>query len=53
MNKYFEFLLMALVNPSMAIIVYGIIIVGVSDPGEAAYLLLLFALFIPTGADCF
>lgn len=38
----------------MIIIVFGIIIVGIQlDPGDFAYLLLLFALFIPAGAVLF
>jgi hypothetical protein len=54
MNKYFELLILALVIPSVIIIVFGIIIVGRQlDPGDSAYLLLLFALFIPAGAVLF
>jgi hypothetical protein len=54
MNKYFELLILALAIPSLIIIVFGIIIVGTQlDPGDFAYLLLLFALFIPAGAVLF
>ena len=54
MNRYFELLILALVIPSVAIIIYGILLVGnVLDPGDVAYLLLLFALFIPAGAVLF
>ncbi len=54
MNKYFELLILALVVPSVIIIVFGIIIVGRQlDAGGFAYLLLLFALFIPAGAVLF
>jgi hypothetical protein len=50
MNKYFELLILALVIPSVMIIVFSIFIVGRQlDPGDSAYLLLLFALFIPAG----
>ncbi|MGA9319223.1 MAG: hypothetical protein WBV84_14315 [Nitrososphaeraceae archaeon] len=54
MNKYFELLILALAIPSVIIIVFGIIIVGIQlDPGDFAYLLLLFALFISAGAVLF
>lgn len=54
MNKYFELLILTLAIPSVIIIVFGIIIVGIQlDPGDFAYLLLLFALFIPAGAVLF
>jgi hypothetical protein len=49
-NKYMETLILALVIPSIFIIIFGIILVGVQlEIGDLAYLLLLFALFIPTG----
>ncbi|MGC1131549.1 MAG: hypothetical protein WA941_01900 [Nitrososphaeraceae archaeon] len=39
MNKYFELLILALAIPSVIIIVFGIIIVGIQlDPGDFAYL---------------
>jgi hypothetical protein len=45
-----EILILALVLPSVFIIIFGIILVGMQlDPGDLAYLLLLFALFIPAG----
>ena len=54
MNKYFESLILALGIPSVMIIVFGIFSVGRQlDPGDSAYLLLLFALFIPAGAVLF
>ena len=54
MNKYFELLILALVIPSVIINIYGILLVGSHlYPGDAPYLLLLFALFIPAGAVLF
>ena len=54
MNKYFELLILALVIPSVFINIYGILLVGSHlYPGDAPYLLLLFALFIPAGAVLF
>lgn len=54
MNKYFELLILALVIPSVIINIYGILLVGSHlYPGDAPYLLLLFALFIPAGAVIF
>jgi hypothetical protein len=50
MNKYMETLILALVIPSIFIIIFGIILVGIQfEPGDLAYLLLLFAFFIPAG----
>ena len=50
MNKYMEILILALVIPSIFIIIFGIILVGIQlEIGDLAYLLLLFALFIPAG----
>jgi hypothetical protein len=47
-NKYMETLILALVIPSIFIIIFGIILVGIQlEIGDLAYLLLLFALFIP------
>ena len=49
-NKYMETLILALVIPSIFIIIFGIILVGIQlEIGDLAYLLLLFALFIPAG----
>jgi hypothetical protein len=49
-NKYMETLILALVIPSIFIIIFGIILVGIQfEPGDLAYLLLLFAFFIPAG----
>ena len=54
MKKYFDLLILALVIPSVIIIIFGIILVGYKlDPGDFAYLLLLFALFIPAGVVLF
>jgi hypothetical protein len=54
MNKYFDMLILALAIPSIIIIIFGIILVGNKlDPGDFAYLLLLFALFIPAGVVLF
>jgi hypothetical protein len=54
MNKYFDMLILALAVPSIIIIIFGIILVGNKlDPGDFAYLLLLFALFIPAGVVLF
>jgi hypothetical protein len=45
-----ETLILALVIPSIFIIIFGIILVGIQfEPGDLAYLLLLFAFFIPAG----
>jgi hypothetical protein len=53
-NTYMDTLILALVIPSIAIIIFGIILVGIQlDPGDLAYLLLLFALFIPAGVILF
>jgi len=53
-NKYFEILILALVIPAVIIIIYGILLVGSHlYPGDAPYLLLLFALFIPAGTVLF
>lgn len=54
MNKYFRTMILALVIPSIVIISYGVIIVAYSvDPGDEHYLLLLFALYVPSGAILF
>jgi hypothetical protein len=51
MNKYLELLILALVIPSIVIIIYGILLIGSHlYPGDAPYLLLLYVLFIPAGA---
>ena len=53
-NNYFEILILALVIPAVIIIIYGILLVGSHlYPGDAPYLLLLFALFIPSGTVLF
>jgi hypothetical protein len=54
MNRYFGILILATVIPSIVIIVYGIAIVGSAlGPGDEHCLLLLFLLFVPTGAILF
>ena len=54
MNRYFRILILATVIPSIVIIVYGIAIVGSAlGPGDEHCLLLLFLLFVPTGAILF
>ena len=54
MNRYFRILILAMVIPAIVIIVYGIAVVGSAlGPGDGHYLLLLFLLFIPTGAILF
>jgi hypothetical protein len=51
MNKYLDLLILALVIPSVVIIIYGILLIGSHlYPGDAPYLLLLYVLFIPAGA---
>jgi hypothetical protein len=53
-NKYFDFLILALVLPSIVINVYGILTVGSHlYPEDTSYLALLFVLFIPIGAILF
>ena len=54
MNRYFRILILAMVVPSVVIIIYGIVLVGSTlDPGDVHYLLLLFSLFVPAGAILF
>ena len=53
-NTYFNVLILALVVPSVIIIVYGIGLVGSTlEPGDVHYLLLLFSLFVPAGVILF
>jgi hypothetical protein len=53
-NKYFSVLILALVVPSIIIIVYGIFLVGSTiEPGDIHYLLLLLSLFVPAGVILF
>jgi hypothetical protein len=53
-NRYMDTLILALVIPSIVIIIFGIVLVGIQlEPGDLAYLLLLFALFIPAGVILF
>jgi hypothetical protein len=54
MNRYFRILILAMVLPSVVIIIYGIVIVGYTlDPEDVHYLLLLITLFVPAGAILF
>ena len=54
MNRYFRILILAMVIPAIVIIIYGIAVVGSAlGPGDEHYLLLLFLLFVPTGAILF
>jgi len=54
-NRYFDILILALVIPSIAINIFGILVVGshLYPAPDLAYLVLLFALFIPAGAILF
>jgi hypothetical protein len=54
-NRYFDLLILALVVPSIAINIFGILVVGshLYPAPDIAYLVLLFALFIPAGAILF
>ena len=53
-NKYFDFLIFALVIPSIVINVYGILLIGSHlYPEDTPYLLLLFVLFIPMSVILF
>lgn len=48
MNRYFRILILAMVIPSIVIILYGIGVVGSTlGPGDEHYLLLLFLLLYP------
>lgn len=54
MNRYFRTMILTLLIPSIVIISYGVVIVAYSvDPGDEHYLLLLFALYVPSGAILF
>lgn len=54
MHKYFDLLILALVIPSVAINIFGILLVGSHlYLQDAPYLLVLLALFIPAGAILF
>jgi hypothetical protein len=51
-NKYFDLLILALVIRALIIIIYGIVLLASHlYPGDVSYLLLLFALFVPTGEN--
>jgi len=54
-NRYFDLLILALVVPSIAINIFGILVVGshLYPAPDIAYLVLLFALFIPAGVILF
>ena len=54
MNSYFRTMILALLIPAIIIITYGIIITAFTlDPGDEHYLMLLFALYVPSGAILF
>lgn len=54
MNTYFRMMILALLLPALVIITYGIIITAFTlDPGDEHYLLLLFALYVPSGVILF
>jgi hypothetical protein len=54
MNRYFRTMILALLIPSIVIISYGVVIVAYSvDSGDEHYLLLLFTLYVPSGAILF
>lgn len=54
MNSYFRTMILALLIPAIIIITYGVIITASTlDPGDEHYLLLLFALYVPSGAILF
>lgn len=54
MNSYFRTMILALLIPAIIIITYGIIITASTlDPGDEHYLMLLFALYVPSGAILF
>ena len=54
MKSYFRTMILALLVPAIVIITYGIIVTAYAiDPGDEHYLLLLFALYVPSGAILF
>ena len=54
MNNYFKILILTLVLPAIFIIIYGIFLVGITiEPEDIHYLIILFSLFVPSGAILF
>ena len=54
MNKYLKMLILALVFPSIFIIMYGIILTSVNiAPGDIHYLIILSILFVPASIILF
>ena len=54
MITYFGTMIFALLIPAIVIITYGVIVTGSTlDPGDEHYLLLVFALYVPSGAILF
>jgi hypothetical protein len=54
MHSYFRTMILALLVPAIVIITYGVIVTAYTlDPGDEHYLLLLFALYVPSGAILF
>ena len=50
MNSYFKTMILALLIPAIIIITYGVFVTAATlDPGDEHYLLLLFALYVPSG----
>ncbi len=54
MNKYLKILILALVFPAIFINIYGIALIGDTiEQGDIHYLIILFSLFVPSGAILF
>jgi small-conductance mechanosensitive channel len=54
MNSYFKTMILALLIPAIVIITYGVIVTASTlDPRDEHYLLLLFSLYVPSGAILF
>jgi|ERR671918_664596 hypothetical protein len=54
MNSYFKTMILALLIPAIIIITYGVFVTAATlDPGDEHYLLLLFALYVPSGTILF
>jgi hypothetical protein len=54
MNNYLKILILTLVLPAIFINIYGIFLVGINiEPEDIHYLIILFSLFVPSGAILF
>ena len=54
MNNYLKILILALVFPAIFINIYGIALIGITiEQGDIHYLIILFSLFVPSGAILF